>query len=393
MSLSTPGCLGLRMQYLEDVNSWTQEMYVPFSPETLRSLYQAYLETRTPSLDYLTLYIHTPYCLQRCSYCMYQTKIVSPSEASELLDKGIDSLEQQFQEVSDTFNSDVIQAIYFGGGSPTLLSSKQLSRLLSIIDRYWTINKTSQNMIAFEGHPSQISQDRIKQLTDWGVNRISLGLQSLDPEVLRAVNRVVLPKAMLLSKLEMLSRYVDRYNVDLMYGLQKQTAESFLTDVKELLSYKLPHLTLYGFNNTLPKTRAITSEQSYQTQAQKVFLTARSLLDSYPNYAFTGTTDAAYSEFNCIYKTNSELAFRFPYNTAPIYPYFNSILGFSMERYERASSWLTPLGLQIVPSHTTNQIVLRSMNLLAHTSTAEVLQVRDSVIKQRVLPPPMPGNF
>jgi coproporphyrinogen III oxidase-like Fe-S oxidoreductase len=335
-----------------------KEIYLPYSLEFLLQAYQDFMLAKS-SLDYVTLYIHTPYCLQRCSYCMYQSNIVSPSEAEIAIDSGIIELERQFEKVAPIFSKEPIRALYFGGGSSSLYSPKQLEKLFVILDKYWDIHKTDENMLAWEGHPSQLYPEQLEVLSQWGINRFSIGIQSLDPIVLQAANRLILPTEEILATYDYLKEKFLRVNVDLIYGLQKQTFDSFIRDITTLTAHDMEHITLYGINDAR-KTRAIADTAEYRTQAQQVFSYIHNSFTS-SRYAFAGSSLTSYNEFNCLYHRDTP-SFRYPYGTSYIPPFFNSIIGFSMTG-EMAASCLTPLGISIIPSKANNQLTVRGASL------------------------------
>jgi len=104
--------------------------------------------------DYLTLYIHIPYCTQRCNYCEYFSKIIPDGKVPDL---HIDYLEQQFKEAASYFKNEKIKALNFGGGTPNILSPKQLERILNMIQQYWNLEISIDNEMGFEFNPYHMS--------------------------------------------------------------------------------------------------------------------------------------------------------------------------------------------------------------------------------------------
>lgn len=98
----------------------TEEINIPYNKTTHMQMYRTFLDHMTP-YDYLTLYIHTPICLQRCAYCMHNSMALSESKVPHAISRGISVLEQSFSEVSSMFANQKIRAIYFGGGSCNIL--------------------------------------------------------------------------------------------------------------------------------------------------------------------------------------------------------------------------------------------------------------------------------
>lgn len=284
---------------------------------------------------------------------MHPSLVAEADDLEDLLTLGLENLEAQFKQHSGLFAGLPIRAMYFGGGSPSLMPPSYLERLFTLIDKYWIVEHTADNMLALEGHPSQITEEWITIARDWGINRFSMGVQSLDPKVLQANNRIVYSKEQILDMYDMLSSYFSRVNLDLMFGIRRQTLRSHLKDVKALLDHDVQRLTIYGFNNSR-EARPIQNEEQYQKLAIEAIELTKHLAG--PQYNFIGSEKDDYREFNCYFK--SGLSFKYPYGTEPLYPFFNNILGFSMS-LAGAANWFVPLGMQVLISPVNNQIIIR----------------------------------
>lgn len=365
----------------------TTEINLPYDKATHMQFYEKFLEHQSP-YDYLTLYIHTPVCLQRCAYCMHNSLAVPEARVPHTLDRGISILEMEFAKISHLFSNQKIRAIYFGGGSPSLMTPSQIEQVLTLVDKYWDVQKTSDNMLAFEGHPSQITQEKLTVLKQWGINRFSMGIQTFDEEVAKQNNRIFISPQRILSIYDMLRENFSRVNVDLMFGIKGQTLKKFLKDVNYLIRHDVQRLTMYGYNNCMG-TRPEPDEQVYQDSLiQAMGLVEQLLPDS---YNFTGAENGEYAEFNCIWKRG--FGFKYPYSTAPLAPaYTNNILGFSMNA-AHAANWFMPLETHALFSSAQNQMILRPMELLGRDVAAEIRTVRASIDATGIIPSYQDSDF
>lgn len=191
----------------------------------------------------LNLYIHIPYCADDCSFC----------HCSHLKLKSLKELQQyerflisQFSEFAVIFSNIKINSIYFGGGTPSLLSKDSIIRIFDNIYKLFKLKDKIQ--INFEAHPSSLTLDKLKILKEYGVNRISLGVQSLDERVIRETGRKQTQK--IVNKcIDDIRRVGFPYlNLDILAGLPGQSKKSLISDLNEIIKLKpeIIHLTPFG---------------------------------------------------------------------------------------------------------------------------------------------------
>jgi len=182
----------------------------------------------------LSLYLHVPFCEARCTYCGCNI-VISPHRGPE--EPYLAAVEQELAMVATAVGSRrKLSQMHWGGGTPTYLTPSQCARLFEAVGRHFTFTPDAE--IALEVDPCVTSAEHLRVLRQLGFNRISMGLQDLDPQVQQAVRRI--------QSLELTKALVDQarelgfssVNLDLMYGLPYQTPESFArtaqTVVREL---------------------------------------------------------------------------------------------------------------------------------------------------------------
>ena len=187
----------------------------------------------------LSLYVHIPWCVQKCPYCDFNSHEARGTiPESEYIAALIADLESALPLVWGR----KVASIFFGGGTPSLLSGKGLGTLLSAIRARLPLLPDAE--ITLEANPGTVEADKFAAFRDAGVNRLSLGIQSFNPVHLKALGRIH-DDAEARSAIEIAARHFDNFNLDLMYGLPGQTFQQALDDVEQALTFSPPHLSCY----------------------------------------------------------------------------------------------------------------------------------------------------
>lgn len=191
----------------------------------------------------ISLYIHVPFCDTLCWFCGCHTKIVNRYEpVARYVDLLLDEIDLVATEIGP---GRALGHLHFGGGSPTILSSDDVCRLGEHLHRRFPINEDAE--IAIEIDPRGVSRDKIAALAAIGVNRASLGLQDINPEVQRAVNRIQ-PLATTRRVVDWLREAgIEAINVDLMYGLPFQDLDGIERTVEAAVGLAPERLALFGY--------------------------------------------------------------------------------------------------------------------------------------------------
>ena len=186
------------------------------------------------SKDNKSLYIHIPFCHKICDYCDF-TKL------QYFRNFAIDYLKALKDEL-DSYDIKDLKTIYVGGGTPTALEDDLFEELLKIIDQY----STGVQEYTVEANPESLSINKIKLLKNHGVNRISIGVQTTNDEILKLVNRdhsfVQVKEAIKNLK----EHGIDNINVDLILGLPHSSKAILKQDIQNILSLDIKHISCYG---------------------------------------------------------------------------------------------------------------------------------------------------
>lgn len=180
------------------------------------------------------LYVHVPFCRRQCSYCGC-TMAVSKRQSAG--DRYLDALQEQL----DTLPALDVASLHLGGGTPTWLDGPQLTRLLTMFrDRFG-----EDLSISVEADPETVDIERLRVLA--GIDRISLGVQTLDPVVTAAVNRDQTVTAVRDAVVASRALGIRSLNIDLMYGLPHQTPERFQRTLEEVLALRPERIAVFGY--------------------------------------------------------------------------------------------------------------------------------------------------
>lgn len=192
---------------------------------------------RTPPLG---LYIHIPWCVQKCPYCDFNSHALkSGLPEQEYVAHLLADLEQDIRLTGQR----PIETIFIGGGTPSLFSPESIARLLSEAQK--RVPFASNVEITLEANPGTIEAARFKGYVDAGVNRFSIGIQSFQAEHLEVLGRIHDPAQALFAIEQAKQSGVDSFNVDLMHGLPAQSLHNALDDLSNAIAQQPEHLSWY----------------------------------------------------------------------------------------------------------------------------------------------------
>ncbi|HEY2494000.1 MAG TPA: STM4012 family radical SAM protein [Paenibacillus sp.] len=191
--------------------------------------------------DYYFLYMHIPFCGARCGFCNLFTL---PDRRADVHEQYVDALQRQAEQWSPWFTGRSFSRFAIGGGTPTLLVAPQLNRLFDIAEGIMGLDPT-QASISVETSPETVTEDRLRVLKDRQTDRVSIGVQSFVTEEAAAIYRPQNPR-IAEEALEKLKSYdFPLLNIDLIYGLPGQTADSWLYSLEKALSYEPGEIFIY----------------------------------------------------------------------------------------------------------------------------------------------------
>lgn len=196
------------------------------------------------------LYIHIPFCRQKCFYCDF------PSFAGreKKIDRYLQALEQEFallrqrlyqkDGAGDTERKFAPRTIYIGGGTPTALNAHQLKKLLKIVQKYVTVAKAEEFTV--EMNPGTVDREKLLLLQQAGVNRLSVGVQSFDDNCLQKIGRIHTAQEAA-DTIELAHNLgFGNISLDLIYGLPQQDREILTQSVERALTLPVQHISIYG---------------------------------------------------------------------------------------------------------------------------------------------------
>ncbi|MCH3880891.1 MULTISPECIES: radical SAM family heme chaperone HemW [Tenacibaculum] len=191
------------------------------------------------------IYIHIPFCKQACNYCDFHFSI-SLKKKDELISCLIKEVELRKDELQNS----TIETIYFGGGTPSLLSASEIELLINSV--YNNFNVVENPEITLEANPDDLSEEKIIELSKSPINRLSIGVQSFFEKDLKLMNRAHNSEEAK-NCLSVANQYFDNISVDLIYGIPDCTNEEWRANIKTVLSFGIPHISSYALT-VEPKT-------------------------------------------------------------------------------------------------------------------------------------------
>jgi oxygen-independent coproporphyrinogen-3 oxidase len=237
----------------------------------------------------LSLYVHLPFCRSLCYYCGCMKKVTRHEhQATHYL--GL--LESEIELQGQLFDHDrqVIQ-LHFGGGTPTYHNDEELRHLVAQLGHHFSLSQAEDREFSIEVDPRTVGTETLASLADMGFNRISLGVQDIDPKVQEAVNRVQDPDATLQMIEGSRALGFNSVSIDLIYGLPLQTVNSFSKTIDTVVAAKPDRLAVYNYAH-LPHLfraqRMIDSKDipSPETKLQLMELTIDKLTEA--GYVYIG---------------------------------------------------------------------------------------------------------
>ncbi|PTF14126.1 radical SAM family heme chaperone HemW [Staphylococcus devriesei] len=179
-------------------------------------------------------YIHIPFCVRICTYCDFNKYYIDKQPVDDYLTALI-------KEMKTSSNRD-LDTMYVGGGTPTALNEAQLERLLEAITSIFSIS----GEFSFEANPDELTFNKVKLLEQYGVNRISMGVQTFKPELLRILGRTHETEDIYNAVNNARKAGIQSISLDLMYHLPEQTLEDFSDSLNRAINMDIDHISRYG---------------------------------------------------------------------------------------------------------------------------------------------------
>lgn len=265
------------------------------------------------------VYIHIPYCLQRCTYCDFATFVHSEIKPPEYY---VEHVKKEIANKRGFFQPRALDTLYFGGGTPSLIPAHLIVELISELNKFG-YTTGPQTEMTIEINPATVDERKLETYLKAGINRFSVGAQSFSDRLLKMVHREHNSKQTL-QTLELLNRYQLNYSFDLLFALPTQTVEELKNDVAIAVELGSKHISPYCLTvpegHPLSKNRPLDDEQIEMFDTIDRELTARGFSQyELSNYARAGFE----SQHNLLYWTDQE--------------YWG--LGLSAHSYSKSTTW------------------------------------------------------
>jgi oxygen-independent coproporphyrinogen III oxidase len=191
------------------------------------------MDTSAPRIE--SLYVHVPFCAHKCSYCAF----FSEASSGELINRYVAALVRELEMVADDLKP---ATIFFGGGTPSLLNLRQWETVLQTMER---LNLLGAKEFTVECNPATVSADKAKLFRDFGINRISMGVQSLNENLLERLGRIH-SREMVFKSYDILRRAgFENINLDLMFAIPTQTMDIWRETLNEVTAMQSEHVSSY----------------------------------------------------------------------------------------------------------------------------------------------------
>ncbi|HUH25031.1 MAG TPA: radical SAM family heme chaperone HemW, partial [Flavobacterium sp.] len=190
------------------------------------------------------IYIHIPFCKQACHYCDFHFS-TSLKKKDALISALIQEIHLRKEEIQEP-----VETIYFGGGTPSVLSNQEINQILEPIFLMFDVVENPE--ITLEANPDDLSKERIRELSQSKINRLSIGVQSFYEEDLVLMNRAHNAEEAWES-LQEARNYFENISIDLIYGIPNMSMERWKTNVQKALDLGIPHISTYALT-VEPKT-------------------------------------------------------------------------------------------------------------------------------------------
>lgn len=250
----------------------------------------------------ISLYIHIPFCRSKCDYCDFFSV---PCGKKDISDEYVSALCREIDTRCRSNNIEVIDTVYIGGGTPSLLKVSQLEMISKTFRKY---TKVPVSEFTVEVNPDDVTEDLLAMFQKCGVTRLSCGVQAFEENVLSGVKRRSSGKTVVKALEVIKNNWKGIFSADIISALPGQTEESFLQGVKKLISYKPEHISLYSLTieDETPLGKAVLSNRILYDfdKADDMWLLGKKLLEKngYKQYEVSNFCFAGYeAKHNMVY--------------------------------------------------------------------------------------------
>ncbi|MBN8701829.1 MAG: radical SAM family heme chaperone HemW [Bacteroidetes bacterium] len=185
-----------------------------------------------------SIYIHIPFCKQACIYCDFHF-----STQTNYVDDFVKALVQEIHLRKDYLQNRNIETVYFGGGTPSIISSDHLFRIIEALHHVYKISSTAE--ITLEANPDDVTEQKLRDWIAVGVNRLSIGTQSFDENDLQLLHRAHNASQAEYCIKQAQDKGITNISIDLIYGLPNSTLQTWDANLRKFIAFQIPHLSAY----------------------------------------------------------------------------------------------------------------------------------------------------
>ena len=189
----------------------------------------------------LGIYVHVPFCRKKCGYCDFY----SVRWSEEIENRYIKSIIKEIKSYKEILNQEyMVDTIYFGGGTPSILEPDNIRNIIDVINEEFEIDKSSE--VSMEANPKTLTPQKLSLYKEIGINRLSIGVQSLNDEILRDIDRLHNSREAL-DSIKLLSNYgFDNINADVMFNIPNQTVKDIEDTLNKIIDSGVKHISFYS---------------------------------------------------------------------------------------------------------------------------------------------------
>ena len=191
----------------------------------------------------LGIYIHIPFCRSKCQYCDFYS-LPRTERTPELMDRYVRALEKHIQEGGARATKYVVDTVYFGGGTPSYFGAERLHRVFAALNKRFNIAKSAE--VTLEANPESITEKSCRRLLSSGFNRISIGVQTNNDQLLKVLGRPHTFQQAKAAVAAARSAGFENVSLDLMYGLPAQTPQQWADSLGAVIDLQPNHISCYG---------------------------------------------------------------------------------------------------------------------------------------------------
>lgn len=188
----------------------------------------------------ISLYIHIPFCISKCYYCDFS----SFSNMNHRVDDYINSLINELNLYKERLKEYSIKTIFIGGGTPSSIAPKHIYNILQFIHKNFNTDKLIE--VTIEANPGTLDKEKVKLYKEAGINRVSMGVQTLDNELLKSIGRIHDVEDFYRSYETLRKGDIKNINVDLIFGLPNQTIDNVISSLEKVIELGVEHISYYG---------------------------------------------------------------------------------------------------------------------------------------------------